>query len=255
MQDGLATGLPGHPYSLMAATNPSVLLIDDDAKLARLLTEYLGGQGMSVTHAADGPRGIVACSKGTFDVVLLDLMLPGMDGLAVCQKLRQQERWIPIVMLTARGEETDRIVGLELGADDYLPKPFNPRELLARIRAVLRRTRPDLLGGETSQEAPVRVGDLLLDPRSRQVSRRGAEVRLTTYEFELLRLLMLDAGRVLSRERLLDRLKGEEFESFDRSIDVHISRLRQKLERNPKDPKLIKTIRGVGYLLASADEP
>jgi two-component system, OmpR family, response regulator len=230
------------------------LLIDDDAKLARLLTEYLGGQGISVTHAADGPRGLLACAKGAFDVVLLDLMLPGMDGLAVCQKLRQQGRQIPIVMLTARGEETDRIVGLELGADDYLPKPFNPRELLARIRAIMRRTRPDTQGGDSPEDAPLQIRDLMLDPRSRQVTLRGTEVRLTTYEFELLRLLMRDAGRVLSRERLLDRLKGEEFESFDRSIDVHVSRLRQKLEQNPKDPKWIKTIRGVGYLLASSDE-
>jgi DNA-binding response OmpR family regulator len=230
------------------------LLIDDDAKLARLLTEYLGGQGISITHAADGPRGLLACAKGSFDVVLLDLMLPGMDGLSVCQKLRQQGRQVPIVMLTARGEETDRIVGLEMGADDYLPKPFNPRELLARIRAVLRRARPDLQGGAGAEEAPLRVQGLVLDPRSRQVTLRGAEVRLTTYEFELLRLLMRDAGRVLTRERLLDRLKGEEFESFDRSIDVHVSRLRQKLEQNPKDPRLIRTVRGVGYLLASSDE-
>jgi len=230
------------------------LLIDDDAKLARLLAEYLGGEGISITHAADGPRGLLACAKGTFDVVLLDLMLPGMDGLSVCQKLRQQGRQVPIVMLTARGEETDRIVGLEMGADDYLPKPFNPRELLARIRAVLRRTRPDLPGGVGTDEAPLRVQGLVLDPRSRQVTLRGTEVRLTTYEFELLRLLMLDAGRVLTRDRLLDRLKGEEFESFDRSIDVHVSRLRQKLEQNPKEPRLIRTVRGVGYLLASSDE-
>jgi DNA-binding response OmpR family regulator len=230
------------------------LLIDDDAKLARLLSEYLGRQGISITHAADGPRGLLACAKGTYDVVLLDLMLPGMDGLSVCQKLRQQGRQVPIVMLTARGEETDRIVGLEMGADDYLPKPFNPRELLARIRAVLRRARPDLQGGAASEEAPLRVQGLVLDPRSRQVTLQGAEVRLTTYEFELLRLLMRDAGRVLTRERLLDRLKGEEFESFDRSIDVHVSRLRQKLEQNPKDPRLIRTVRGVGYLLASSDE-
>ena len=223
-----------------------VLLIDDDQKLARLLAEYLGNQGFSVSHAPDGPRGLAMATSGAYDAVLLDLMLPGMDGLTVCRRLREAGHTLPVLMLTARGEEADRVVGLELGADDYVPKPFSPRELLARLRAVLRRAHPEREG-----EARVERGALALDPRTREVTLRGAPVRLTSYEFELLRLLMLEAGRVLSRERILDRLKGEEFESFDRSIDVHISRLRQKLGDNPRDPRLIKTVRGVGYLLAA----
>ncbi|HUB08481.1 MAG TPA: response regulator transcription factor [Myxococcales bacterium] len=227
-----------------------VLLIDDDQKLARLLTEYLGGQGFSVSHAPDGPRGLAMASTGGYDAVLLDLMLPGMDGLTVCRRLREAGQSLPVVMLTARGEEADRVVGLELGADDYVAKPFSPRELLARLRAVLRRAHPDREG-----EARLERGGLALDPRTREVTLAGAPVRLTSYEFELLRLLMLEAGRVLSRERILDRLKGEEFESFDRSIDVHISRLRQKLGDSPRAPKLIKTVRGVGYLLAAEGEP
>ncbi|MHB1845231.1 MAG: response regulator transcription factor [Deltaproteobacteria bacterium] len=225
---------------------PRVLLIDDDQKLARLLTEYLGGQGFELAHAADGRRGLtLALAPPGFDAILLDLMLPSIDGLAICQKLRAEGSRVPILMLSARGEETDRVVGLELGADDYLPKPFGPRELLARLRALLRRTQPSQEGGE-----PLRRGELCLDPRSREVTLRGEPVRVTTYEFELLRLLMLESGRVLSRDRILDRLKGEEFESFDRSIDVHVSRLRQKLEKNPKEPRLIKTVRGVGYQLS-----
>jgi DNA-binding response OmpR family regulator len=228
------------------ATTARLLLIDDDAKLARLLTEYFAGQGFSVSHAADGSRGLAMLRDGGYDAVLLDLMLPGLDGLSVCRKIREAGLNLPVVMLTARGEEPDRVVGLELGADDYLPKPFSPRELLARLRAVLRRAHP-----VTEDEAPLRCGALNLDPRTREVTLSGQPVRLTTYEFELLRLLMQEAGHVLSRDRILDRLKGEEFESFDRSIDVHISRLRQKLGDSPRQPRLIKTIRGVGYQLAS----
>ncbi len=228
------------------ATAARLLLIDDDAKLARLLTEYLGNQGFSVAHASDGSRGLAMLQGGGYDAVLLDLMLPGLDGLSVCRKIRESGQNLPIVMLTARGEEADRVVGLELGADDYLPKPFSPRELLARLRAVLRRAHPAREG-----DAPLRRGTLALDPRTREVTLGNQPVRLTTYEFELLRLLMLEAGHVLSSDRILDRLKGEEFESFDRSIDVHISRLRQKLGDSPRQPRLIKTIRGVGYLLAA----
>ncbi len=222
-----------------------VLLFDDDQKLARLLAEYLGGQGFSLAHAPDGPRDLAMAATGSYDAVLLDLMLPGMDGLSVCRKLREAGQALPILMLTARGEEADRVVGLELGADDYVPKPFSPRELLARLRALLRRANPAREG-----EARIERGALALDPRTREVTLAGQPVRLTSYEFELLRLLMLEAGRVLSRDRILDKLKGEEFESFDRSIDVHVSRLRQKLGDNPREPRLIKTVRGVGYLLA-----
>jgi two-component system, OmpR family, response regulator len=226
-----------------------LLLIDDDAKLAGLLKEYLGGQGFSLAHAADGKLGLVMLKAKAYQLLLLDVMLPEVNGIEVCRRAREAGLALPILMLTARGEEADRVMGLELGADDYLPKPFSPRELLARIRALLRRSQGRL--GEKG--GAVRRGPLLLNPETREVKLRGKEVHLTTYEFELLRLLMLDAGRVLSRDQILDRLKGEEFETFDRSIDVHISKLRQKLEDNSKEPKLIKTIRGVGYQLATSE--
>ncbi len=226
---------------------PRILLIDDDAKLGTLLTEYLGGQGLGVTQAKTGPEGLAQAGAKPYDLILLDVMLPDLDGIEVCRRLRHGGSKVPILMLTARGEEADRVMGLELGADDYLPKPFSPRELLARIRALLRRSKEQ----KPDPEQPLRRGALSLDPGARTVELNGAQVRLTTYEFELLRLLMLDAGRVLSRETILDRLKGAEFESFDRSIDVHISKLRQKLEDNPKDPRLIKTVRGVGYQLVT----
>jgi two-component system OmpR family response regulator len=235
-----------------AATSPTpdrprILLIDDDLKLGTLLSEYLGGQGLALQQAKTGPEGLAQAGSRPFDLVLLDVMLPDLDGIEVCRRLRQSGSRLPILMLTARGEEADRVMGLELGADDYLSKPFSPRELLARIRALLRRAKEQ----KPDPEHPLRRGPLSLDPGARTVELNGTPVRLTTYEFELLRLLMLDAGRVLSREHILDRLKGEEFESFDRSIDVHISKLRQKLEDNPKDPQLIKTVRGVGYQLVT----
>jgi DNA-binding response OmpR family regulator len=226
-----------------------LLLIDDDAKLARLLGEYLGGQGFGVAHAGDGKLGLAMLKAKAYRLLLLDVMLPEMDGIEVCRRVREAGLTLPILMLTARGEEADRVMGLELGADDYLPKPFSPRELLARIRALLRRSQGQLV----EKGGTVRRGPLALNAETREVKLRGKEVHLTSYEFELLRLLMLDAGRVLSRDQILDRLKGEEFESFDRSIDVHISKLRQKLEDNPKEPRLIKTVRGVGYQLATGE--
>jgi DNA-binding response OmpR family regulator len=226
-----------------------ILLIDDDAKLARLLREYLGGQGFGLAHAADGKLGLAMLKAKAYQLVLLDVMLPEMDGIEVCRRARESGFSLPILMLTARGEEADRVMGLELGADDYLPKPFGPRELLARIRALLRRA-----SGQVGEKGgTLRRGPLSLNPETREVKLRGKEIHLTSYEFELLRLLMLDAGRVLSRDQILDRLKGEEFESFDRSIDVHVSKLRQKLEDNPKEPRLIKTVRGVGYQLAASE--
>ncbi len=226
-----------------------ILLIDDDAKLARLLREYLGGQGFSLAHAPDGKLGLVMLKAKAYQLLLLDVMLPEMDGIEVCRRAREAGFILPILMLTARGEEADRVMGLELGADDYLSKPFGPRELLARIRALLRRAQ----GHMGEKGSTLRRGPLTLNPETREVKLRGREINLTSYEFELLRLLMLDAGRVLSRDQILDRLKGEEFESFDRSIDVHVSKLRQKLEDNPKEPRLIKTVRGVGYQLATVE--
>ena len=223
----------------------SSLLIDDDARLGALLTEYLGKHEIDVTTAGDGQRGLAALHRSRPDLVLLDLMLPGMDGLEVCRKIRATAEWsgLPVIMLTAKGEDVDKVVGLEVGADDYLAKPFNPRELLARIRALLRRA------GPASTPSRMRVGRLELDFAAREVTVGGKRRVLTHHEFELLATLARAAGRVLSREQILEALKGQA-EAFDRSIDVHIAKLRAKLEPDPKEPRYIKTVRGVGYMLA-----
>ena len=234
------------------------LLVDDDPDLARLLIDYLGSHEVEVTHVLDGPRGLAALGSGGFDVVLLDVMLPGIDGFEVCRRIRASHD-VPVVMLTARGDDTDRIVGLEIGADDYVPKPFNPRELLARMRAVLRRARPP--GGGEEARPPVRekitVGPLVIDHAARVVTRNGAEVSLTSFEYRILLVLARRAGDTVTREELATEVRepGEAVKeaydpSVDRSLDVHVSRLRQKLEEDPKDPRLIKTVRGVGYVLS-----
>jgi DNA-binding response OmpR family regulator len=225
----------------------TALLVDDDARLGALVAEYLGKNEVDVTVAADGEKGLAQLVRGHFDVVLLDVMLPGIDGFEVCKRIRGLgggNAQIPVIMLTARGEDVDKIVGLELGADDYLAKPFNPRELLARIRAILRRASP------VGERTRFKTGELEIDFDAREVSMSGKRQVLTHFEFELLAALARGAGRVQSREHLMDVLKGEEFESFDRSIDVHVSKLRAKLEPNPKEPRYIKTVRGVGYMLA-----
>jgi DNA-binding response OmpR family regulator len=223
----------------------TALLIDDDARLCALVAEYLGKHEIDVTTAGDGTRGLAALRRSRPDLVLLDLMLPGMDGLDVCRRIRATPEWsdLPVIMLTAKGEDVDKVVGLEVGADDYLAKPFNPRELLARIRAVLRRSSP------AAPPARLRVGRLELDFAAREVTVGGKRRVLTHHEFELLATLARASGRVLSREQILDALKGES-EPFDRSIDVHVAKLRAKLEPDPKEPRYIKTVRGVGYMLA-----
>ena len=231
----------------MPAARITALLIDDDVRLASLLKEYLAKGDIDVQHVEDGERGLAALRRAPVDVVLLDLMLPGLDGLEICRRIRATPDLAntAVLMLTAKGDDVDRIVGLELGADDYLPKPFNPRELLARIRAVLRR------GAPTGSSRPrFRSGGLEIDFDARSATLDGKPVPLTSYEYQLLITLAKAAGRVLSREQLLDDLKGEEYESFDRSIDVHISKLRGKLEPNPREPRYIKTVRGVGYVLS-----
>ncbi|BDG04503.1 response regulator transcription factor [Anaeromyxobacter oryzae] len=232
-------------------TTPPVLalLVEDDRRLAALTKEYLEGHGVAVVHVADGPRGLAEAVGGKFDVVLLDLMLPGKDGLEVCRELRARSD-VPIIVLTARGEEADRVMGLELGADDYLAKPYSPRELLARIRAVVRRAR----GRAGPARTAVRVGALVVDPAAMRATLDGEELPLTAYEFALLEALARRAGRVLSREQLMELAKGSAEEAFDRSIDVHVSRLRQKLGDDPKRPRLIKTVRGAGYVLAAEGE-
>ncbi len=225
------------------------LLIEDNPRLGELTARYLRSHGLTVTLVADGESGLAAAHNESFDVILLDLMLPGRDGIAICQSLRARCA-VPIIIVTARSEEADRVLGLELGADDYVTKPFSARELLARIRAQVRRAR-----GHIGPAAPatMQVGGLMLDSARLLASLHGRPISLTAYEFALLRVLAERAGRILSREQLLDLAKGSAEEAFDRSIDVHISRLRQKLGDDSKHPRLLKTIRGAGYMLAPGD--
>jgi DNA-binding response OmpR family regulator len=231
-----------------------LLMIDDDEKLVDLVREYLEPQGFTLTAAYDGEAGIAAALAGTpashggkaaVELVILDLMLPGVDGLEVCRRIRRESA-VPILMLTARGDDTDRIVGLEMGADDYLPKPFNPRELLARVRAVLRRA-----GARADPESgAIELGELHVCPASRTARLADREIDLTSAEFDLLYALAANAGRVLSRDRLLEEIHGAGWSAYDRSVDVHVSRIRQKLGDDPKRPRWLKTVRGAGYQLA-----
>ncbi|HEX3395843.1 MAG TPA: response regulator transcription factor [Steroidobacteraceae bacterium] len=225
-----------------------ILLVEDDPRLADMLREYLGQAGFAVTVAPLGATALDKLSHAEYEAVVLDLMLPDMDGLTVCRQLRAKYE-TPVLMLTARGDAVDRIVGLELGADDYLPKPFEPRELVARLRAIMRRR-----ARGTTGEKPAHFGRLELDTAARAVRLDGKACELTGYQFDLLAALAKNAGRVLSREVLMDLVKGEEFESFDRSIDVHISRIRAAIEDNPKKPRRIITVRAAGYVFAKAQD-
>jgi two-component system OmpR family response regulator len=220
-----------------------VLLIDDDARLFELLSAYLAQNGFVVVGARDGLRGLSLLDSDTFDAVLLDVMMPGLDGIEVCKRIRARSR-VPVVMLTAKGDETDRVVGLELGADDYVTKPFSPRELLARLRAVLRRTQP------ADDEGTLRVGPLALDVAGRSVTLEGRVVELTGIEFDLLLGLARRAGRVVPRESMLSAAGRDDVSVSERTVDVHVSHLRQKLGDDPRAPRLIKTVRGIGYVLA-----
>lgn len=214
-----------------------MLVIDDDVELSALLAEFLKREGFAADFEHEGRRGLEHALAGGHDLVVLDVMLPGLDGFEILRRLRQKSR-VPVLMLTARGEDVDRIVGLELGADDYLPKPFNPRELAARMRAILRRMEPQAAGGR------LEVNGVALDPASRAVTCDGRPVELTTLEFDILEQLMRAAGRVLSRDAVMENLYNRKAGPFDRSIDMHVSHLRRKLDSS-RD--LIKTIRGVGY--------
>jgi len=225
----------------------TLLLIDDDAELCSLLGELLGREGFAVECEHEGNRGIERALAPDIRLVLLDVMLPGIDGFEILRRLRQQSP-VPVLMLSARGGDADRIAGLELGADDYLPKPFNPRELVARIRAILRRYEPR----RVAPAAPIEAGGVTLDPATRQVWSNGKPVDLTTFELDILELLMRSAGRVLDRDRLMESFYNRKATPFDRSIDMHISHLRKKLEGGDS---LIKTIRGVGYQFAGAPGP
>lgn len=222
--------------------NSTILIIDDDQKLNNLLEDYFSKFGFKVTAVTHPNKGLKMLKQITPDVIILDIMLPDMDGFKVCNEIRK-EYSIPIIMLTARGEVTDRIVGLELGADDYLPKPFEPRELVARIQSVLRRS------SDHSKPNFVKFGKLVMDMGKHTVLLDGKNVDLTTMEFEMLSLFVRNPGKVFTRDRIMDSICGIEWEAFDRSVDVLISRLRQKLNDDPKKPSFIKTIWGTGYKL------
>ncbi len=226
-----------------------LLLIEDDERLAQLVIDYLEGAGFRLRHTTSGAEGLSQYNQHLFDAIILDLMLPDMDGLDVCRSIRAEAR-TPILMLTARGEAMDRIVGLELGADDYLPKPFEPRELLARLKAILRRG----AGTNDSGRDVLKFGRLEIDRDAHEARLDGIAVQLTGHQFDMLRVLGEHPGRVLTREQIMDLVRGEHLEAFDRSIDVHISRIRQAIEDNPKEPRRIITVRGAGYVFAKVQE-
>ena len=231
--------------------SPHILVVDDHSEIRDLLKRFLEQHGMRVSCARDGKEMKRLLDEREFDLLVLDLMMPGEDGLTLCRELRVKSR-LPIIMLTAMGEETDRIIGLEMGADDYLSKPFNPRELLARIKAVMRRTQAESLPVPETLTRDLRFDRWLLDANRRElVDEEGVGMSLSTAEFDLLKVFLERPQRVLSRDQLLDLARGREAVAFDRAIDTLVSRLRRKLERDPKNPELIKTIWGGGYLFAA----
>lgn len=230
-----------------------LLMIEDDTRLAGMVSEYLKQAGYAVAHMPDGESGLGAVQDMQVDLVILDLMLPDMDGLEVCRRIRALPGGaarVPVLMLTAKGDPMDRIIGLEVGADDYLPKPFEPRELLARIRAVLRRHQP----GSAPEHKVMRFGTLEIDRDARVVTVAGQPVELTSYQFDLLVALAERAGRVLTRDQIMEAVRGRELEAFDRSIDVHMGRIRAAIEQDVKNPKRILTVRGVGYVFAKQQD-
>ena len=238
----------------------TLLMIEDDVRLADMVSDYLGQNSLSVVHCADAGSGLAQLQDAANlpDLVILDLMLPDMDGLEVCRRLRAMPHAaakVPVLMLTAKGDPMDRVIGLEIGADDYLPKPFEPRELLARIRAILRR-RGDGSAPAVPQAAAhvMRFGSLEIDRDARAVAVAGKPAELTSYQFDLLVALAERAGRVLTRDQIMEAVRGRELEAFDRSIDVHMGRIRAAIEADPKAPKRILTVRGVGYVFAKQQD-
>ncbi len=233
--------------------NQNLLMIEDDTRLAHMVGEYLRQSGYNVSHAADATTGLAQAASEAPDLVILDLMLPDMDGLEVCRRLRGQAgdlARVPVLMLTAKGDPMDRIIGLEMGADDYLPKPFEPRELLARIRAILRRQSE----GPAPANKLLRFGALEIDRDARTVKVADQACELTSYQFDLLLALAERAGRVLTRDQIMEAVRGRELEAFDRSIDVHMGRIRAAIEVDAKNPKRILTVRGVGYVFAKQQD-
>jgi DNA-binding response OmpR family regulator len=244
-------------------TSTRLLLIDDDVRLAAMVVDYLQAAGYVLDHVSDGEQALARLAREVPQLVILDWMLPGLDGLEVCRRIRMlpgSVARVPVLMLSAKGDPMDRIIGLEMGADDYLPKPFEPRELLARIRAVLRRPMSTDLPADlptdrsAAERAPLRFGGLEIDRDARTVSVDSRPCELTAYQFDLLLVLAERAGRVLSREQIMEAVRGRELEAFDRSIDVHMGRIRQAIEADPKAPRRILTVRGVGYVFAKQQD-
>ena len=234
-------------------TTEQLLVIDDDAELCKLVTRYLTREGFQIESVNGGASGAELALSGKYALVVLDVMMPGVNGFDVLRRIRAASR-IPVLMLTAKGDAMDRVLGLEMGADDYLPKPFNPQELVARIRAILRRARPDQAEGGQASATPIVVGDVEMDSGARAVRRRGEIVNLTTVEFDLLEVLLHAAGQVVGREKLTRDVLGREFSPFDRSIDTHVCNLRKKIGLRADGTERIKGVRGIGYLYAQSSD-
>ncbi len=232
----------------MAENSKKILMVDDDVRMRELLQRYLTEQGFSVKTVADAKEMDIALSADSYDLLVLDLMLPGEDGLGVCRRLRANNVNTPIIMLTARGDEVDRIIGLEMGADDYLPKPFNPRELLARINAVMRRHEHSPEAENSSKSEAFNFGEFVFDPSTRSLSRSGMQITITSGEFALLKVFTEHPRQPLSRDRLMQLARGRELDVFDRSIDVQVSRLRRIIEPDPARPRYLQTMWGFGYV-------
>lgn len=253
--------LAGAAHGAFLFMNTSILMIEDDVRLAQMVSEYLAQSGFAVTHAADARTGLERLSNSAAqpaaELVVLDLMLPDMDGLDVCRHIRTMPAPIaslPILMLTAKGDPMDRVIGLEIGSDDYLPKPFEPRELLARIRALLRRQNTGVVTADAKAHDVMRFGSLEIDRSARIVTVAGQAADLTSYQFDLLVALAERAGRVLTRDQIMEAVRGRELEAFDRSIDVHMGRIRAAIESDIKNPRRILTVRGVGYVFAKQQD-
>lgn len=238
----------------MGQETTKILVVDDDMRLRSLLERYLVEQGYQVRSAANSEQMDRYLERENFHLLVLDLMLPGEDGLSICRRLRQKENEIPIIMLTAKGDEVDRIIGLEMGADDYLPKPFNPRELLARIKAVLRRKTNEAPGAPSQEEQIVEFGKFSLNLGTRKMSADGQPMTLTSGEFAVLKSLVTHAREPLSRDKLMNLARGRDYSALERSIDVQVSRLRRMLEEDPTSPRYIQTVWGLGYVFVPDGE-
>ncbi len=234
-------------FSSRAPSTPSILVVEDDPDLADLLCIHLSDLGYQVDHASDGRQGLALALENTYALLILDVMLPGIDGFEVCKRVRAEDRYLPILMLTAKTEEMDKVLGLELGADDYLTKPFSVRELLARIKAIQRRIEIDHAQYQKEEEEPLLFGDLIVYPQKRKVTLRGEAIELTAKEFTLLLLFAQNPGRAYNRQELLDQVWGYQYSGYSHTVNSHINRLRSKIEEDPSSPRFIQTVWGVGY--------